>query len=60
MMMSMLLYRKGTSSDVIVSKLDQQTIVSVFDSHWVTHNYGLVPHLSSAITTIRNEASVSS
>ena len=31
----------------MVSKLDYQTIVSEFGSHWVSH-FGLVPQLSEA------------
>ena len=30
----------------MVSKLDQQTFSSEFESHWVSHSYGLVSHLS--------------
>ena len=30
------------------NKLDLQTITSEFESHWVPHSYGLVPHLSKS------------
>ena len=32
---------KGTSGGVTVSKLDEQTYTSEFESHWVPHSFGL-------------------
>ena len=34
---------------VMVSKLDLQTYTSEFESHWVPHSYGFVPHLSKKL-----------
>ena len=34
----------GTPGGVMVSKLDKQTFMSEFDSHWVSHSYDVVPH----------------
>ena len=33
----------------MVSKLDLQTFMSEFNSHWVPHSYGLVLHLSKKL-----------
>ena len=33
----------------MVSKLDLQTYMSEFESHWLSHSYGLVPHLSKKL-----------
>ena len=40
---------EDTSCDVMVSKLDLQTIVCEFDSHWASHTSVLVLYLSKAI-----------
>ncbi len=42
----------GTSSGVMVSKLDWQTYTSEFESHWVPHSYGLVLHLSKKLSKL--------
>ena len=42
----------GASGSVIVSKLDLQTYTSEFESHWVPHSYGLVPHLSKKLSKL--------
>ena len=34
---------------VTVSKLDEQTYTSEFESHWVPHSFGLVPHRSKEL-----------
>ena len=34
---------------VMVSKLDKQTYTSEFESHWVPHSFGLVPHRSKEL-----------
>ena len=39
----------GASSGVMVSKLDYQTFLNEFVSHWVPHSYGFVPHLSKIL-----------
>ena len=39
----------GTSGGVMVSKLDQQTFMSDFESDSVSYLYGLVPHLSKKL-----------
>ena len=31
---------------VMVSKLDYQTFMSEYKSHWVLHSYDLLPHVS--------------
>ena len=36
----------------MVSKLDWQTYTSEFESHWVPHSYGLVPHLSKKLSKL--------
>ena len=38
----LVIWRKGTSGGVMVSKLDLQTYTSEFESHWVPHSFGLV------------------
>ena len=43
------LKRKGTSGGVTVSKLEKQTYTSEFESHWVPHSFGLVPHRSKGL-----------
>ena len=43
---------KGTSGSVMVSKLDLQTYTSEFESHWVPHSYGFVPHLSKKLSKL--------
>ena len=43
---------KGTSGGVMVSKLDKQIYVSEFESHWVPHTNGLVPHLSKKLSKL--------
>ena len=40
----------GASAGVMVSKLDEQVFMSEFDSHWVPHSYGLVPHQSKKLS----------
>ena len=35
-------YLLGTSGGVMVSKLDSQNYTSEFESHWVSHSFGLV------------------
>ena len=39
---------------VMVSKLDQQTYTSEFESHWVPLSHGLVPHLSKKLNKLPN------
>ena len=39
----------GTSGDIMVSMLDQQTFTSEFESHWEPHLYSLVPHLNKKL-----------
>ena len=41
--------QQGTSGSVMVSKLDWQTCKSEFESHWVPHSIGLVPHRSKEL-----------
>ena len=36
----------------MINKLDKQTFTSEFESHWVSHSYGLVPHLSEMQTAL--------
>ena len=36
----------GSSGGVMVSMLDEQTFSGEFESHWVPHSYGFVPHLT--------------
>ena len=43
---------EGASGSVTVSKLDLQTYTSEFESHWVPHSYGLVPHLSKKLSKL--------
>ena len=45
-------HKMGTSGCVMVSRLDLQTFVSEFESDWVPHSYGLVPHLSKIPTKL--------
>ena len=40
---------QGTLGGVMVCKLDEQTFTSEFKSHWVSHLFGLVPHLSKLL-----------
>ena len=40
---------KGTSGGVTVSKLDKQTYTSEFETYWVPHSFGLVPHQSKEL-----------
>ena len=40
---------RGTSGGVTVSKLDEQTCTSEFESHWGPHSFGLVPHRSKEL-----------
>ena len=42
----------GTSCGVMVSKLDWQTYASEFESHWVSHSYDLVLHLSKKLSKL--------
>ena len=42
----------STSSGVMVSKLDEQTFMSEFESHWVPHSYGLMQHLSKKLSKL--------
>ena len=42
----------GASGGVMVSKLDEQTYTSEFESHWVPLSYGLVPHLSKMLSKL--------
>ena len=43
----------AVSGGIMVSKLDQQTIMSEFKSHWVPHLYGFVPHRSKKLSKLR-------
>ena len=43
---------KGASGSVVVSKLDKQTCKSEFESHWVPHSFGLVPHVSKKLSKL--------
>ena len=36
----------------VVNKQHYQTIISMIESHWVLHSYGLVPHPSKKICTL--------
>ena len=38
---------------VMVSKLDLQTYTNEFESHWVPHSYGFVPHLSKMLSKLQ-------
>ena len=51
---SQTVYRQevGTSSSVIVSKFDKQTCKNEFESHWMLHSFGLVPHLSKTLSKL--------
>ena len=42
----------GTSGGVMVSKLDEQTYTSEFESHRVPLSYGLVPRLSKKLSKL--------
>ena len=42
-------YLKGTFGGVTVSKLDYETHTCEFESHWVPHSFGLVPHQSKEL-----------
>ena len=44
----------GALGGVMVSKLDYQSFTSEFDSHWVPHSYGLVPHLNKKLSKFLN------
>ena len=46
----------GASGSVMVSKLDLKTYTSEFESHWVPHSYGLVPHLSKKLSKLPPQA----
>ena len=37
----------------MVSKLDEQTYTSEFESQWVPLSYGLVPHLSKMLSKLQ-------
>ena len=39
----------GTLVGAVASKLDQQTFISEFKSHWVPHSSGFVLHLSKKL-----------
>ena len=39
----------STSGGLMVSKLDQQTFKSEFESHWVLYLFDLIPHWSKNI-----------
>ena len=39
----------GASGGVMVSKLDEHSFTGEFESHWVSHSYGLVPYLSTKL-----------
>ena len=41
------------SSGVMVSKLDLQNYTSEFESQWVPHSYGPVPHLSKKLSKLQ-------
>ena len=43
----------------MVSKLDYQTCKSEFESHWVPHSVGLVPHWSKELRELQYELSIS-
>ena len=45
----------GTSGGVMVGKLDKKTYTNEFESHWVPHLYGLVPHLCKKLNKLRLE-----
>ena len=42
----------GTSGGVMVGNLVKQTYTSEFESHWVPHTNGLVPHLSKRLSKL--------
>ena len=46
---SLLVTHQGTFGCVTVSKPDQQTYTSEFESHWAPHSFGLVPHRSKEL-----------
>ena len=37
----------------MVNKQDEQTFISEFDFHWVSHSCGLVPHLSKKLSKLQ-------
>ena len=42
----------GVSDGVVVRGLDQQTLMSKLEFHWVLHSYGLVPYLSKKLSKL--------
>ena len=36
----------------MITKVDYQTFTSEFDSHWVAHSYGIVPHPSKQLSEL--------
>ena len=36
----------------MVSTLDYQTLMSEFESHWVPHSDGVVPHLNKMLSKL--------
>ena len=47
-------WRKGASGVVMFCNVDKQTYTSEFESHWVPHSYGLVPHLSKKLSKLQH------
>ena len=47
----------GTSSCVMVSKLHEQTFTNEFESQWVPHSFGLVPHQSKVLSKFKGTSS---
>ena len=43
---------QGTLDGVIISKLDYQTLMSEFESHWVPNSFGFVTHLSKMLSKL--------
>ena len=47
---SFLLLPDGRVNRVVFSKQDKQTFTNEFESHWVPHSHGLVPHLCQKLS----------
>ena len=45
---------RGVLDGVMVSKLDEQSFMSEFESHWVPNSYDLVSHLSKKLSKLLN------
>ena len=45
-------YLLDTPGHVMVSKLDKQAFTSEFESHWMSHSFGFVPHQSKMLSKL--------